>query len=33
VAGRLSKMIAAVQPFGWIDQVDHAIRAHIEYLP
>ena len=29
----LSKMIAAVQPFGWIDQVDHAIRAHIEYLP
>jgi hypothetical protein len=27
----LSKMIAAVQPFGWIDPVDHSIRAHIEY--
>jgi hypothetical protein len=29
----LTKMIAAVKPFGWIDPVDHAIRAHIEYLP
>jgi hypothetical protein len=29
----LTKMIAAVQPFGWIDPVDHAIRAHIEYMP
>jgi hypothetical protein len=29
----LSKMIAAVQPFGWIDQVNHSIRAHIEYAP
>jgi hypothetical protein len=29
----LSKMIAAVQPYGWIDPVDHAIRAHIEYQP
>jgi len=28
----LSKMIAAVQPFGWINPVDHSIRAHIEYL-
>jgi predicted transcriptional regulator len=29
----LTKMIAAVKPFGWIDPVDHSIRAHIEYLP
>lgn len=28
----LSRMIATVQPFGWIDPVDHSIRAHIEYL-
>ena len=27
----LSNMIAAVQKFGWIDQVNHSIRAHIEY--
>jgi hypothetical protein len=26
-------MIAAVQKFGWIDQVNHSIRAHIEYAP
>ena len=32
VAGR-TKMIAAVQPFGCIDQVNHSIRAHIEYVP
>jgi len=29
----LSNMIAAVQKFGWIDQTNRAIRAHIEYLP
>jgi hypothetical protein len=29
----LSKMIAAVQRFGWIDPVNHSIRAHIEYVP
>jgi predicted transcriptional regulator len=29
----LSNMIAAVQRFGWIDQANHAIRAHIEYAP
>jgi hypothetical protein len=29
----LTKMIAAVQSFGWIDQVNHSIRAHIEYAP
>ena len=29
----LSNMIAAVQRFGWIDQVKHTIRAHIEYAP
>jgi hypothetical protein len=23
----------AVQRFGWIDQANHAIRAHIEYAP
>jgi hypothetical protein len=26
-------MIAAVERFGWIDQANHAIRAHIEYAP
>jgi len=29
----LSNMIAAVQKFGWIDQANHSIRAHIEYAP
>jgi hypothetical protein len=29
----LTKMIAAVQSFGWIDQANHSIRAHIEYSP
>ena len=29
----LSKMIAAVQKFGWIDQDNQSIRAHIEYTP
>jgi predicted transcriptional regulator len=29
----LSNMIAAVQKFGWIDQVNQSIRAHIEYAP
>jgi predicted transcriptional regulator len=29
----LSNMIAAVQKFGWIDQVDQSIRAHVEYAP
>jgi hypothetical protein len=29
----LSKMIEAVQRFGWIDQANHSIRAHIEYAP
>lgn len=29
----LSRMIAAVQKFGWIDQVNQSIRAHIEYAP
>jgi hypothetical protein len=29
----LTKMIAAVQSFGWIDQASHSIRAHIEYAP
>jgi len=29
----LSKMIAAVERFGWIDQANHSIRAHIEYAP
>jgi hypothetical protein len=28
----LSSMIAAVQKFGWIDQTNHTIRAHIEYV-
>jgi predicted transcriptional regulator len=26
----LSKMIATVEKFGWIDAAEHAIRAHIE---
>ena len=29
----LSNMIAAVQKFGWIDQANQSIRAHIEYVP
>jgi hypothetical protein len=29
----LSNMIAAVQKFGWIDQANHSIRAHIERVP
>jgi hypothetical protein len=29
----LTKMIAAVQRFGWIDDVNHSIRAHIEHAP
>ena len=29
----LSQMIAAVQKFGWIDQANQSIRAHIEYVP
>jgi predicted transcriptional regulator len=29
----LTKMIAAVQPYGWIDPANGSIRAHIEYLP
>jgi hypothetical protein len=29
----LTKMIAAVQRFGWIDNVNHSIRAHIEHAP
>jgi predicted transcriptional regulator len=29
----LSNMIAAVQKFDWIDQVNQSIRAHIEYAP
>jgi len=29
----LSNMIAAVQKFGWIDQANHSILAHIEYAP
>jgi hypothetical protein len=29
----LTDMIAAVQRFGWIDNTDHSIRAHIEYTP
>jgi hypothetical protein len=27
----LTDMIAAVLRFGWIDQTNHSIRAHIEY--
>jgi predicted transcriptional regulator len=29
----LTKMIAAVQKFGWIDTASHSIRAHIERAP
>jgi hypothetical protein len=29
----LSRMIAAVERFGWIDPANHSIRAHIEYAP
>ena len=29
----LTKMIAAVQKFGWIDPANHSIRAHIERAP
>jgi predicted transcriptional regulator len=29
----LTKMIAAVQKFGWIDTANHSIRAHIERAP
>jgi predicted transcriptional regulator len=29
----LSNMITAVQRFGWIDEANHSIRAHIEYVP
>jgi predicted transcriptional regulator len=29
----LSKMIAAVERFGWIDPANHSIRGHIEYAP
>jgi hypothetical protein len=29
----LTGMIAAVQKFGWIDNVNHSIRAHIERVP
>ena len=29
----LTKMIAAVEKFGWIDNDSHSIRAHIERLP
>ena len=29
----LSNMIAAVQKFGWIDQANQSIRAHVEYVP
>jgi hypothetical protein len=28
----LSNMIASVQKFGWIDQANQSIRAHIEYV-
>ena len=29
----LSQMIASVAKFGWIDQANQSIRAHIEYAP
>lgn len=29
----LTSMIAAVQKFGWIDNANHSIRAHIDYAP
>jgi hypothetical protein len=28
----LTQMIAAVHRFGWIDEANHSIRAHIEYI-
>jgi hypothetical protein len=28
----LTQMITAVQRFGWIDEVNQSIRAHIEYI-
>jgi hypothetical protein len=28
----LSNMITAVQKLGWINQTNHSIRAHIEYV-
>ena len=28
----LTNMIAAVQKFGWIDNANHSIRAHIDYV-
>jgi len=29
----LSNMIVAARRFGWIDEANHSIRAHIEYVP
>jgi hypothetical protein len=29
----LTNMIAAVQKFGWIDNANHSIRAHIDHAP
>jgi hypothetical protein len=29
----LTNMIAAVQKFGWVDNGNHSIRAHIERAP
>jgi predicted transcriptional regulator len=29
----LSNMMAAVQKFGWIDQTNQSIRAHLEHVP
>jgi len=29
----LTSMIAAVQKFGWVDNANHSIRAHIERAP
>jgi hypothetical protein len=29
----LSNMIASVRKFGWADQANQSIRAHIEYAP
>lgn len=29
----LSHMIASVQKFGWVDQANQSIRAHIEVAP
>jgi predicted transcriptional regulator len=31
--GGLTGMISAVQKFGWIDNENHTIRAHIEHAP